>query len=106
MEKIALKEKGQITCVAINDITHISCTGYLSTVHTVNNKMITVSKLLKDFDEELSKSGFIRVNYNTLINSKHIETVKRGEKRKITLVNKVEVGVSRRRMYIIRNLFG
>lgn len=102
--KITLKEKSIIRMIELNDITYISCQGYLSEVYTRNNSKITVSKLLKHFETELSNSGFIRINHNTIINSKYLETIERGGKRKIILVGNIELYISRRKMYLVREL--
>ncbi len=103
-KKIALKENQNVTYVEIEAITHITCEGYLSMVNTIDNKTTTVSKLLKHFETELSSFGFIRINRATIVNSKHIVTLKRGNKRVITLANGVEVAISRRKLYLIREL--
>ena len=103
-KKIALKEHQCVTYVEVETITHISCEGYLSTIYTIDNKTTTVSKLLKHFEIELSNLGFIRINRATIVNSKYIAMLRRGNRRKITLVNGVEVAISRRKLYQIREL--
>ena len=96
--KITLKEKGVIHLVEIDNITHILCQGYLSTVYTTNNGNITVSKLLKQFEEELSNMGFMRINHNAIVNCLYVDKIKRGTKRTITLSNNhVEIKISRRK---------
>ena len=72
------------------------CDGYLSTVFLVEGKLFCVAKLLKEYKEDLSEYGFLRVNYNTLLNPKHISDIEPIENgRKSIKVGKEEIIVSR-----------
>jgi DNA-binding LytR/AlgR family response regulator len=59
-------------------------------------------KTLKEFEEELKDFGFQRINRNTIINQKHIDTVigKQGEKfvrlKKFKNMDEIELKISRR----------
>lgn len=104
--KVVLKEQGAITQVEMKSITVIICDGYLSTLHFLSEqKKITVSKLLKDFEAELTPYGFFRVNRNTLVNMNNIYSLQSGDKRIITLVNNQKILVSSRRISNFRKVF-
>jgi two-component system LytT family response regulator len=97
-KKIILKERNTIIQVDIESITMIVCEGYLSTICFLNEKRISVSKLLKDFETELIPYGFFRVNRNTLVNLKHIYSFQNGCKRLITMVDGNKIIVSFRKI--------
>ena len=68
-KKVLLKGQNTIIQVEMKNITMISCEGYLSTLYFLNDqKPISVSRLLKDFELELEPFGFFRANRNTLVN--------------------------------------
>ncbi len=102
-KKLVLKEKGRTHLVEIDNITHITCEGYITKIHTIKNEDIIISKLLKYFEIELAEKGFIRANHNTIVNLSKINSIQFGKKRRVTLNNGIEVNISRRKMYNFRN---
>ncbi len=101
--KIALAEKGKTHWVDITTITHVTCNGYLSTVHLTNSEKITLSRLLKQFEAEFTHLGFIRVNRNTLVNQHHVKQYAGGTKRQLLLTTGHCIEVSRRKVYLFKN---
>ncbi len=101
--KIIVKEKGKSTLIKTDQITHITCIGSLSKVHTINNKSYSITKLLKQFDSELSNFGFMRANHNTIVNMMHVNEIYGFQKRKLLLTNNIEIKISRRKMYLFRD---
>jgi DNA-binding LytR/AlgR family response regulator len=101
-KKLVLKEKGKTHLVELDNITHITCEGSITKIHTIKNEDIIISKLLKYFEIELAEYGFIRVNHNTIINMSKIVSIQSGKKRSVTLGNGIEVNISRRKMYNFR----
>lgn len=109
-KKIILKEKSKTSLIDIRKITHIKCDGHISTIYTINNVNISVSKLLKHFESELAEFGFIRVNHNTIVNTMNIidycnNCMKNKFIRKIVLINNVEINISRRKMHVLQDFF-
>jgi len=104
-EKVVLKEKSRSTIVDMEKITHLTCDGYLTTIHAIDRENVTVSKLLKHFEMELIEYGFIRANHNTIVNISKIDTFQEGKKRRILLIKTVEIKISRRKMYIFKTIF-
>ena len=103
-KKVILKEKCKTNMVDMEKITHLTCESYLTTLHLIDNITITISKQLKHFEAELAEYGFIRVNHNTIINTKCILSILGGCKRMIILTNNSNVRISRRKMFYIKCL--
>lgn len=102
-KKVALKEKGKTIMADMDKITHLTCESYLTTTHLIDNTTITISKKLKHFEIELAEYGFIRVNHNSIINTKYILSIMGGCKRMVILANNNKVRISRRKMcYFMR----
>lgn len=55
--KISVKEKRKVCFIAIEYITHIASSGYLSIIHTTEGKRFIVSKLLKFFESYTAAAG-------------------------------------------------
>ena len=93
--KITLKEKSKSHRVYIKNISHIQSNGYLSSVYFITGKPpITVAKLLKEFEENLSKYGFLRICRNALVNKQNIQTIQNNNTRMITMVGGENLTVS------------
>jgi DNA-binding LytR/AlgR family response regulator len=99
---VHLREKGKTTIIEIAQVVLMTCEGYLTTIQTADNKLISLSKSLNKFEAELEELGFVRPNHNTLINGRFISAIFTGNKRLIILANDVEVRISRRKLYRFR----
>ena len=104
-KKVILKEKGKTKQIDMENISHLTCKGHLTTIHTIENESTTISKLLKYFEIELAEYGFIRVNHNTIINIKNISGFKCGNKRCVILENNLNINISRRKMHKFKSIF-
>ncbi len=103
---VIVKEKGEIHQVEMEKITHITCEGYLSSIHLINREEpIKVSKLLKLFETELLEFGFLRANNNTIVNIKNIASFKNRDKHTITLRSNKQIKISRRKLYLFKAIF-
>ena len=93
--KITLREKSKSYRVLIKDISHIQSESYLSTIYFINDtKPIIVAKLLKKFEQELSKYGFLRICRNVLVNKVNVQVIHNNNSRKISMVKNVELIIS------------
>jgi len=102
--KLPVKEKSKISFIEISEILYLQCDGYLTTIYKIDMSRIDVAKLLKDFEDELSKHGFLRANHCTLINTRHIHTLKICKQQKVIYIKDVEIKISRRRFYLFKEL--
>jgi two-component system LytT family response regulator len=103
-KKIVLKEKDRITLLEMSDIIKLVCDSYITTVFCKQNSPISVSKLLKEFEEELSDYGFLRVNNNTIVNIRYIKTIITTPQRELTLTNNEKVKISRRKICYFKEM--
>ena len=102
--KIRIKEKSQISFIDIGEILYFQCEGYLTTIYLVNKTSINVSKLLKEFEDELTKFGFLRVNHHTLINVRYINHLKIWKQQRVIFINDIEIKISRRKFHLLKEL--
>ncbi len=104
-KRIVLKDRNAIIPVDLKNITIITCDGYLSMLYFLDNrKPISVSKLLKKFEEELTPNGFFRVNRNTLVNIKNVYSFQNRSNRTVTMVDNHKISVSFRKIPQFRKL--
>lgn len=104
--KIVLKTKSVSHVLLMEEVTHLICDCYLTTVYTTSGQKIVISKLLKEFEEELSCFGFVRVNRNAMVNTQHVACYENGRKRAVVLSNKVSIDISRRGLARLKEAFG
>jgi len=104
-QKLIIKEKGKLHQVDIDQISLITCSGYVSTIYQVNQaEPIIVSKLLKDFELELEEMGFFRANRSTLINLNNLVSYENNGKPTIHMKEDIKIIISRRKLRIFLNL--
>ena len=103
-QKLKIKEKSQISFIEMSEILYLQCEGYLTTIYLVNKTSVAIAKLLKDFEDELTQFGFLRVNHYTLINVRHINTLKICKQQRVVFINDVEIKISRRKLHLLKEL--
>lgn len=97
-QKIILKTKNISHILNMEEVTHLICDCYLTTVYTTSGKAFIVAKLLKEFEVELNDFGFVRVNRNAIVNVLLVASYENGRKRVLALPNKTIICISRRGM--------
>ena len=102
--RITIKERDRTISLLSDDVMHITCSGYISTVHTTDRKIYRSSKLLKQYEEELTDDGFVRINHSTLINFSTVKNVKIEKNRRLLLNDEQEFIISRSKIYKVRKL--
>ena len=103
-KKIVLKTQDDIHIVSLKDIIQAQSDNNYTLFHLANTKNVLVSKSLKNFENELSKYGFLRVHQSHLINSAHIASYNR-KKQFVVLSEGVEVPVSQNKKHLLLNFF-
>jgi two-component system, LytTR family, response regulator len=86
----------RIYSLHLNDIIRFQSEGSYTQVYLKEGKRIMVSRLLKEFDDILSKDGFIRVHQSHLINEDFIFCFEKSEN-SITMKDNSVVPVSVRK---------
>ena len=96
-KKIALPTTNGLTIVPLKEIIRCEAeVNYTTFFLTSKNKML-VTKTLKEYEDLLNDYDFIRVHNSHLINLHHIKNYTRGEGGTVTMTDKTQVDVSRRK---------
>ena len=95
--KIAISSIDFIELIDNDDILYFEAKGNYTDVYLINNKKITASKTLKEFDDLLSDKFFFRIHHGYLVNIKHISKYIKGEGGYVLMKNNEELEVSRRK---------
>jgi two-component system, LytTR family, response regulator len=104
-KKIVLRTLENIFLVDLQDITHFESDGCYTRVHKASGEEILISKMLKEFDDMLSESGFYRVHKSYLINLLHISRFEKQEGGYIVLTNGQKIPVASRKREELMELF-
>ncbi len=73
--KIAIQLSNGISLFDIHNIVHIKAEGNYSRIYCTNGEKLLSAKTLKDFEDVLAASGFIRIHHAHLINTTHLKKV-------------------------------
>jgi len=96
-DKIAISTTEGIEFVPIRSIIHIESKSNYSKIFLTENKSITVSKILKDFEEMLLPYNFYRVHNSHLINLNYIQKYVRSQGGHVQLEDGTIIDISRRK---------
>lgn len=78
-KKIVLKTMERIYSVDLDDIIRFESDGGYTKVYLVDGKRVMVSKTMKEFDDLLMDTGFLRVHHSHLINMNHLFCFEKAE---------------------------
>ena len=97
-KKITITEKSKSKTFYLNveDITHVTCDEYVSTIHLIDGTKCEQAYTLKYFKKRLAKYDFRRANHQTLVNAKHLITSQTINGKKYIKVHNTDIVVSRR----------
>lgn len=75
-EKIAIKDQGKTTLVAVNDITWVEAAGDYMCIHSQNPKTVNVLRsTMKELENKLNPALFQRVHRSTIVNVDCIQKI-------------------------------
>ncbi len=94
--KIVLRTSESIHVVQLNEIIRLQADGAYTTFYVLNRKPIVVSKNLKEYDNLLENSGFIRTHQSHLVNSRYIVCFHKTDGGSLGLTDKTQVPVASR----------
>jgi two-component system LytT family response regulator len=97
IRKISLPNGQGYSLTSISDIVHIAADSNYSVFYLVNGEKITVSKVLKEYEEILPDNQFIRVHKSSIINLDYVSEYNSRNGLEVTLKNGDRIAVSRRR---------
>lgn len=78
-KKIVLKTMERIYSVDLDDIIRFESDGGYTKVYLLDGKRIMVSKTMKEYDDLLMDTGFLRVHHSHLINMNHLFCFEKAE---------------------------
>jgi two-component system LytT family response regulator len=93
-KKIILRTNENIYLLDVQEIIHCYADGNYTVFETHAGEKIMVSRILKEYDDLLADSGFLRVHRSHLINLKHIRRLSKMEGGAVIMSNGAEVPVS------------
>lgn len=103
--KIILRTLKNIYLLDVQDIIHCASDGSYTVFDTLEEGKITISKNIKEYDDLLSDSGFLRVHRSHLINLKHIRRLSKQDGGILVMNQGIEVPVSTRGRERLMELF-
>lgn len=97
IEQVAVPSAEGIDFFQTKDIIYCRADGCYTMIYLAGKQTKLVTRVLKDFEDFLSDSGFLRVHNSFLINLRHVKRYVRGEGGYVVLTDDHEVDISRRR---------
>lgn len=97
VRKISLPNGQGYTLVDLDHIVHVEADSNYSIFHLHDNEKITVSKVLKEYEEILPESQFVRVHKSSIVNLNYLQEYNSRNGLELTLKNGQRIAVSRRR---------
>ena len=89
----------------LDDIVFCEAQSSYTKFHLADRKQIVSSKTIKEYEQVLSDSFFVRVHKSYLINMKHVRKYHRGEGGTILMTGDVEIDVAKRKKeYLLRRI--
>jgi two-component system LytT family response regulator len=97
IRKITLPNGQGYRLVDIDDITHIEADSNYSVFNLINAEKIAVSRVLKDYEEILPDTQFVRIHKSSIVNLKYIKEYNSKNGLQVVLNTGETINVSRRR---------
>jgi len=97
IRKISLPNGQGYSLVNIDDIIHIEADSNYSVFYLANKDKITVSKVLKEYEEILPDNQFIRIHKSSIVNLNYVKEYNSKNGLEVILKNGEKIAVSRRR---------
>lgn len=105
--RLALPTAEGVYFVNKSTITHVEAMSNYSIFHIANNKKITVSKTLKEFEDALGEPSFLRVSRSVIVNLDYVVKYRKGEGGTLELTDGKEIEVSPlKKEALVERLFG
>jgi two-component system LytT family response regulator len=96
-QRLAISSMEGLQFVPTNDIIYLEANSNYTSFFLTGNRKITATKTLKDFEELLPATIFIRIHHSYLINKNGVEKYIRGDGGQVLMKNGVLLDVARRK---------
>ena len=97
LSRLAIPSDNEIIIQKLEDIVYCEADGSYTTLHLSGGKRITVSKILKEFENMLPTTDFCRIHHSTIVNMAHITKYIKGEGGYVIVSGGNHLDVSRRK---------
>lgn len=97
VQKLSLPNSQGYTLVDVKNIVHIEADSNYSIFHLADNEQVTVSKVLKEYEEILPEQQFVRVHKSSIVNLNYVKEYNSKNGLEVLLDNGKKIAVSRRR---------
>ena len=97
LTRLAIPSDNEIILQKTVDIIYCEADGNYTILHLVNDKKITVSKTLKEFENILPETDFCRIHHATLVNLEHVTKYVKGDGGYVLVTGRHHLDVSRRK---------
>lgn len=104
-EYLSIPHKDHIELILLSDIIHLDASGGYTEVYMVGNKKILSSRSLKENEDQLPVSLFLRVHNSHIINIRHINKLHRGKQGILIMNNGNEIPISTSRRKEVNERF-
>lgn len=104
-KKIALPIGNMLEFFDVDEIVRVESDSNYSHIFLANQKKITLSKTLKDVEENIKGEPFFRVHQSHLINTNHIDKAVKGENAYVVMKDGTTITISRNRKEEFFELF-
>ncbi|MCP3932847.1 MAG: LytTR family transcriptional regulator [Bacteroidetes bacterium] len=102
---IALRSGNCFFFVREEDIIYLKAEGAYTDVHLYKGQVITISKKIKEVEEQLTPGFFFRIHNSYVVNLHHIISYKRNGGNTITLSNNEILSLARSRKAMFFQMF-
>lgn len=97
LERLAIPSDNEIILQKVTDIVYCEADSNYTILHLVDEKKITVSKTLKEFENILPETDFCRIHHSTLVNLVHVTKYVKGDGGYVLVTGRRHLDVSRRK---------
>ncbi len=96
-QRIAIATHQGLEIISTDSILYLEAVGNYTQIHFVQDKPLTASKTLKEFEDLLQNIGFFRIHNASLINLNFVKKYIKGDGGQIQLTSNIVLDVARRR---------
>lgn len=100
IRKLSLPNGQGYTLIDIDEIIHIAADSNYSIFHFSEREKITVSRVLKEYEEILPEDQFVRIHKSSIVNLNYLKEYNSRNGMEVLLKNGEKIAVSRRRASI------
>ena len=104
VNKIALPSQTGITFISLDEIVYAEASGSYSKILLLNKTKILLSKTLKDVQDVLEESHFLRIHRHYIVNLNHVKQFNKNDNL-ITMLNGDELPIARTQKDILGEKF-